>query len=158
MSEHRIVPLNMYIDYLSIKSKRKQKGKSCGGCANRRLSRNPLCEERAGVRVHVHQLSALILNRSMVSGRRLRLTPTGERCVVFQVPTPPNNNFSCYQIISHPAIPPSLQSYGTHAVSSWDLTPALGKENVLPSDSGAGFPVCASVSCGSVVYLEDQQP
>lgn len=36
-------------------------------------------------------------------GRR-RLKPIGIRCVVFQVPTPPNNNFSCYQIISHRAI------------------------------------------------------
>lgn len=91
----------------------------------------------------LHLLSALILNRSTVSGRRLWLTPTGERCVVFQVPTPPNNNFSCYQTISHPAIPPSRQSYRTHAVSSWDLPPALGKGKVPPSDSGAGVPVCA---------------
>lgn len=43
----------MYTDYLSIKSKRKQKGKSSGACADRRLSRIPLCEKRAGVRVHV---------------------------------------------------------------------------------------------------------
>lgn len=90
-------------------------------------------------------LSALIQNRSMVSGRRLWLTPTAKRCVVFQVPTPPNNNFSCYQIISHPAIPPSLKSYHTQAVSSWryDACTALGKGKVLPpSDSDAAVPVC----------------
>lgn len=51
------------------------------------------------------------------SWRKFRLKPTGITCVVFQVPTPPNNNFSCYQIISHRAIPPSIKSYRTNAVS-----------------------------------------
>lgn len=51
------------------------------------------------------------------SWRKFRLKPTGIACVVFQVPTPPNNNFSCYQIISHRAIPPSIKSYRTNAVS-----------------------------------------
>lgn len=56
------------------------------------------------------------------------LEPMPTRCVVFQVPTPPNNNFACYQIISHRAMPPSIKSYHTNAVSSLIFDGCAAKE------------------------------
>lgn len=97
-----------------------------------------VCKERAAVRVHFLSLSAQYWrspNRTTAEypWSKRGLKPTGTRCVVFQVPTPPNNNFSCYQIISHRAIPPSLKSYHTNAVSSliFDACTAKGRYPVL---------------------------
>jgi hypothetical protein len=113
------------------------------------LADSQCCERRGQVSGCVlRSLSVLILNGSMVSGRRLRLTPTGKRCVVFRVPTPPNNHFPCYQIISHP---PShlLWSLITHR-QFWARTWSLRWEEKGPAVlrlSCFVLPMCSPCLC-----------